>query len=112
MSGLPEHPATLTPPIVLSPIRRIEILIGNFSFVISLIYGLAVIHAFQEHRRYLTIAQINYRTEVPRAVVCRCLHTPIWFGYATINRHTYSLSPKALILGHVYLSSTPLAVTA
>ena len=31
----------------------------------SLARGLAVIHAFQERKRHLTIAQISHRTEIP-----------------------------------------------
>ena len=42
----------------------------------------------------------------------RCLHTLIKLGYATTDGRTYSLLPKVLTLGHAYLSSTPLAVSA
>jgi beta-ketoadipate pathway transcriptional regulators, PcaR/PcaU/PobR family len=78
----------------------------------SLARGLAVIHAFQERKRHLTIAQISHRTEIPRAAVRRCLHTLMKLGYVTSDGRTYSLLPKVLTLGHAYLSSTPLAVTA
>jgi IclR family pca regulon transcriptional regulator len=44
--------------------------------------------------------------------VRRCLHTLIKLGYATTDGRTYSLLPKVLTLGHAYLSSTPLAVSA
>ncbi|MES2230245.1 MAG: IclR family transcriptional regulator C-terminal domain-containing protein, partial [Pseudomonadota bacterium] len=46
------------------------------------------------------------------AAVRRCLHTLIKLGYATTDGRTYSLLPKVLTLGHAYLSSTPLAVSA
>jgi hypothetical protein len=36
----------------------------------------------------------------------------IKLGYATTDGRTYSLLPKVLTLGHAYLSSTPLAVSA
>lgn len=75
MSELPEHPATLAPPTVLSPAKRIEAFTGDPNFMTSLARGLAVIHAFQERKRHLTIAQISHRTEIPRAAVRRCLHT-------------------------------------
>lgn len=78
----------------------------------SLARGLAVINAFQERKRHLTIAQISHRTEIPRAAVRRCLYTLMQLGYATTDGRTYSLLPKVLTLGHAYLSSTPLAVTA
>lgn len=112
MSELPEHPATLAPPTVLSPAKRIEAFTGDPNFMTSLARGLAVIHAFQERKRHLTIAQISHRTEIPRAAVRRCLHTLMQLGYATTDGRTYSLLPKVLTLGHAYLSSTPLAITA
>ena len=100
------------PAIISSPAKRIEAFTGDPNFMTSLARGLAVIHAFQERKRQLTIAQISHRTEIPRAAVRRCLHTLIKLGYATSDGRTYSLLPKVLTLGHAYLSSTPLAVTA
>ncbi|MBT8768903.1 IclR family transcriptional regulator domain-containing protein [Metapseudomonas boanensis] len=102
----------LAPPIIASPAKRIEAFTGDPNFMTSLARGLAVIHAFQERKRHLTIAQISHRTEIPRAAVRRCLHTLIKLGYVTTDGRTYSLLPKVLTLGHAYLSSTPLAVTA
>jgi len=103
---------SMAPAIVASPAKRIEALTGDPNFMTSLARGLAVIHAFQERKRHLTIAQISHRTEIPRAAVRRCLYTLIKLGYATTDGRTYSLLPKVLTLGHAYLSSTPLAVTA
>ncbi|MBA1264602.1 IclR family transcriptional regulator domain-containing protein [Stutzerimonas stutzeri] len=104
--------APMAPVIIASPAKRIEALTGDPNFMSSLARGLAVIHAFQERKRHLTIAQISHRTEIPRAAVRRCLYTLIKLGYATTDGRTYSLLPKVLTLGHAYLSSTPLAVTA
>ena len=104
--------APMAPAIIASPAKRIEALTGDPNFMTSLARGLAVIHAFQERKRHLTVAQISHRTEIPRAAVRRCLHTLIKLGYATTDGRTYSLLPKVLTLGHAYLSSTPLAVTA
>ncbi|MBH3429050.1 IclR family transcriptional regulator [Pseudomonas alkylphenolica] len=104
--------ASLAPPIVASPARRIQAFTGDPDFMTSLARGLAVVQAFQERKRHLTIAQISHRTEIPRAAVRRCLHTLIKLGYATTDGRTYSLLPKVLTLGHAYLSSTPLAVSA
>ncbi|MGY8817785.1 MAG: IclR family transcriptional regulator domain-containing protein [Pseudomonadales bacterium] len=104
--------AQMAPAIIASPAKRIDALTGDPNFMTSLARGLAVIHAFQERKRHLTIAQISHRTEIPRAAVRRCLHTLIKLGYATTDGRTYSLLPKVLTLGHAYLSSTPLAVTA
>lgn len=102
----------LAPPIVASPAKRIQAFTGDPDFMASLARGLAVVQAFQERKRHLTIAQISHRTEIPRAAVRRCLYTLIKLGYATTDGRTYSLLPKVLTLGHAYLSSTPLAVSA
>ena len=102
----------LAPPPSVSPAKRIEAFAGDPNFMTSLARGLAVINAFQARKRHLTIAQISHRTEIPRAAVRRCLHTLIKLGYATTDGRIYSLLPKVLTLGHAYLSSTPLAVTA
>lgn len=105
--SVPEAPA-----IIASPAKRIDALTGDPDFMTSLARGLAVIHAFEERKRHLTIAQISHRTEIPRASVRRCLHTLMKLGYVTTEGRTFSLLPKVLTLGHAYLSSTPLAVTA
>jgi len=102
----------IAPPIVASPAKRIQAFTGDPDFMASLARGLAVVQAFQERKRHLTIAQISHRTEIPRAAVRRCLYTLIKLGYATTDGRTYSLLPKVLTLGHAYLSSTPLAVSA
>lgn len=104
--------SALTPPVSVSPAKRIEELSGDPNFMTSLARGLAVVNAFQERKRHLTIAQISHRTEIPRAAVRRCLYTLMKLGYATTDGRTYSLLPKVLTLGHAYLSSTPLAVSA
>jgi IclR family transcriptional regulator, pca regulon regulatory protein len=104
--------STLAPPPYVSPAKRIEEFTGDPNFMSSLARGLAVINAFQERKRHLTIAQISHRTEIPRAAVRRCLYTLMQLGYATTDGRTYSLLPKVLTLGHAYLSSTPLAVSA
>lgn len=105
-------PSPLAPPPYISPAQRIEELSGDPNFMTSLARGLAVVNAFQERKRHLTIAQISHRTGIPRAAVRRCLHTLMKLGYATTDGRTYSLLPKVLTLGHAYLSSTPLAVSA
>ncbi|MBS7662961.1 IclR family transcriptional regulator [Pseudomonas lalucatii] len=106
----PQSP--LAPPPYVSPAQRIAEFAGDPNFMASLARGLAVINAFQERKRHLTIAQISHRTDIPRAAVRRCLYTLMQLGYATSDGRTYSLLPKVLTLGHAYLSSTPLAVSA
>jgi IclR family transcriptional regulator, pca regulon regulatory protein len=82
------HSPSMAPPIVASPAKRIEALTGDPNFMTSLARGLAVIHAFQERKRHLTIAQISHRTEIPRAAVRRCLHTLMKLGYVTTDGRT------------------------
>jgi IclR family pca regulon transcriptional regulator len=82
------------------------------SFMTSLARGLAVLRAFGDSRRALTIAQISQKTGIPRAAVRRCLHTLKQLGYAEAEMNNFSLRPKVLTLGYSYLSSTPLAVSS
>ncbi|GGX93737.1 helix-turn-helix domain-containing protein [Massilia dura] len=82
------------------------------SFMTSLARGLAVLQAFSDSRRSLTIAQISQKTGIPRAAVSRCLYTLKQLGYAESDVNNYSLRPKVLTLGYSYLSSTPLTVSA
>lgn len=82
------------------------------SFMTSLARGLAVLRAFGDSRRALTIAQISQKTGISRAAVRRCLYTLKQLGYAEAEMNNFSLRPKVLTLGHSYLSSTPLAVSS
>jgi len=85
---------------------------GDPNFMTSLARGLAVIRAFSQHRKKLSIAQISHQTGIPRAAVRRCLHTLARLGYVSVDARDFSLSPKILTLGHAYLSSTPLSASA
>jgi len=93
-----------------TPASEIEALTGDPNFMSSLARGLAVIRAFSQQRRELTIAQLSHRTDIPRAAVRRCLYTLSKLGYVgSEDGRTYALRPRILALGHAYLSSTPLA---
>ncbi|MCA1326717.1 IclR family transcriptional regulator C-terminal domain-containing protein [Herbaspirillum sp. alder98] len=81
-------------------------------FMTSLARGLAVIRAFSDMRKAMTIAQLSQRTGISRAAVRRCLHTLLALGYVDADGHYFSLGPKTLTLGYSYLSSTPLTVSA
>lgn len=82
-------------------------------FVASLARGLAVIQAFANHRRTLTIAKISQKTGIARAAVRRYLHTLARLGYVvTHDGHRYSLLPKVIALGNTYLTATPLPAVA
>jgi IclR family pca regulon transcriptional regulator len=95
------------PPV--TPALEIQGYAGDPNFMASLARGLAVIRAFTQQRRHLTIAQLSQRTAIPRAAVRRCLYTLSMLGYVgTEDGRTYALRPRILALGHAYLSSTPL----
>lgn len=79
-------------------------------FITALARGLAVIMAFTNQQRQLSIAQISYRTGITRAAVRRYLHTLEVLGYVDCqDGRRYSLRPKIVSLGHAYLSGMSLA---
>lgn len=104
-------PATLPAAAAMTIAEEIDALTDP-SFMTSLARGLAVLRAFSDQRRSLTIAQISVKTGIPRAAVRRCLHTLRALGYADAEANNFSLKPKVLTLGYSYLSSTPLTVSA
>lgn len=85
---------------------------GDPNFMSSLARGLQVIRAFSEFRRNLTISQVSQATGLSRAAARRCLYTLRELGYVGEDNKRYFLQPQVLTLGHAYLSSTPLAVSA
>lgn len=92
------------------PVAQIQGFAGDPNFMASLARGLAVIRAFTQQRRSLTIAQVSQRTGISRAAVRRCLYTLAALGYVgSDDGRSYALRPRILALGHAYLSSTPLA---
>jgi IclR family pca regulon transcriptional regulator len=87
-------------------------IIGDPNFMTSLARGLAVVRAFSDHRRSLTIPEISEATGFSRAAVRRCLYTLAKLGYVSAGPRTFDLEPKVLELGHAYLSSSPLVPAA
>lgn len=86
---------------------------GDPNFMTSLARGLAVIQAFSQRQRELTVSQISAKTGFSRAAVRRCLYTLAKLGFAASDdsRH-FHLRPRVLALGHSYISSMPLAAMA
>lgn len=79
----------------------------------SLARGLAVIEAFSQRKRQLSISQLGARTGLSRAAVRRCLYTLTKLGLAGSDDGRYFfLRPRVLALGHSYISSMPLAAAA
>jgi len=86
---------------------------GDPNFMTSLARGLAVIQAFTQRRRELTVSQISAKTGFSRAAVRRCLYTLAKLGFAASDDSRYfHLLPRVLALGHSYISSMPLAAMA
>jgi IclR family pca regulon transcriptional regulator len=106
----PPVPVVPAPP---TPSAQIDALTGDPDFMTSLARGLAVIQAFSQKKRQLTISQVSAKTGFSRAAVRRCLYTLAKLGFAGSddNRHFY-LRPRVLALGHSYISSMPLATAA
>src|SRR5271155_5177389 len=96
-----------------TPSEQIDVLTGDPDFMTSLARGLAVIQAFSQKKRQLTISQVSNKTGFSRAAVRRCLYTLAKLGFAGSddNRHFF-LQPRVLALGHSYISSMPLATAA
>lgn len=112
-------PHSATPPVddTAPPARPLTIAeeidaLTDPSFMTSLARGLAVVKAFSDQRRAMTIAQISHKTGIPRAAVRRCLYTLKQLGYADSEANNFFLKPKILTLGYSYLSSTPLTISA
>jgi IclR family pca regulon transcriptional regulator len=103
-------PAVPTAP---TPSAQIDALGGDPNFMTSLARGLAVIQAFSQRKRQLTVSQISNKTGFSRAAVRRCLYTLAKLGFAGSddNRHFF-LRPRILALGHSYITSMPLATAA
>ena len=78
-------------------------------FINGLAKGLAVIQAFNDESRALTLAEAATRTGLTRAAARRILMTLEDLGFAARHgeRH-FVLTPKVLSLGYAYLSSMPL----
>ncbi len=78
----------------------------------SLVKGIAVIEAFDENNRSLTLSDVAKRTGISRASARRFLHTLTFMGYATQTGTHFSLTAKVLNLGFSYLSSQGLSEIA
>jgi IclR family pca regulon transcriptional regulator len=82
-------------------------------FVASLARGLAVMQAFSQRKRQLTVSQISALVGISRAAVRRSLITLQRLGFAgTQDEHHYFLCSQVLSLGQAYFSSTPIARVA
>jgi len=94
-------------------VPRIPTADGDPNFMTSLARGLAVLQAFSQKGRQLSISQLSKLTGLSRASVRRCLYTLSKLGFAgSDDTGKFFLRPKVLALGYAYLSSMPLAAMA
>lgn len=78
-------------------------------FINGLAKGLAIIRAFNDDARALTLAEAAARTGLTRAAARRILMTLEDLGFtARMGDRHFVLTPKVLSLGYAYLSSMPL----
>jgi len=78
-------------------------------FVNGLAKGLAIIRAFNDDARALTLAEAATRTGLSRAAARRIMMTLEDLGFtARQDERHFVLTPKVLSLGYAYLASMPL----
>lgn len=77
-------------------------------YIAGLEKGLAIVEAFADKQRPMTVTEAAEFANVSRASARRCLRTLEQLGYADRDGRHFRLSPRALRLGHAYLASTPL----
>lgn len=78
-------------------------------YVQSLARGLAVIEAFTEARRPLTLSDVARGAAISRAAARRMLHTLSGLGYVgSVDGKLFTLRPRVLGLGYAYLSTLDL----
>jgi IclR family pca regulon transcriptional regulator len=84
---------------------------GSDTFVEAFAKGLAVISAFDHHRK-LTLTEVAQHTSLPRAGARRMLYTLVTLGMANQEGDDFTLTPRILQLGFSYLSSLSLREVA
>ncbi|ADV82958.1 IclR family transcriptional regulator domain-containing protein [Terriglobus saanensis] len=112
-TATPLSTATVDPAKRITPAQSLEQYTGDPNFMTSLARGLAVIQAFSQQTRQMTISQLSVKTGLSRAAVRRCLYTLTKLGFAGAeDGQRYSLRPKMLTLSHTYTSSNNLSSAA
>ncbi|MCW2726237.1 MAG: pcaR1 [Frankiales bacterium] len=81
-------------------------------FVQSLERGLAVIKAFSSERPQLSLSDVARESGLTRAAARRFLLTLVDLNYARTDGRLFSLTPRVLELGYVYLASQTLPEVA
>ncbi|MFA7556221.1 MAG: IclR family transcriptional regulator C-terminal domain-containing protein [Hydrogenophaga sp.] len=81
-------------------------------YVMGLEKGLTIIEAFGHRKAPMTLTQAAEITGHTKASVRRCLLTLCKLGYVAQTGRQFQLAPRALRLGHAYVSSDPLTKVA
>jgi IclR family pca regulon transcriptional regulator len=81
-------------------------------FIEALARGLDVLQAFQPREPVLTLAEVAARTELARPTARRILLTLIELGYVRTEAGGFTLTPRVLDLGTVFIQSFGLWETA
>ncbi len=76
------------------------------NFLNSLANGLAVLTTFDAQSPSLTISEVASRTNLTRASARRILLTLADLGFVSQRGSSYSLTPRALSIGHSYLNAS------
>ncbi|TWX67161.1 helix-turn-helix domain-containing protein [Colwellia demingiae] len=82
-----------------------QVMIKSSEIVQSLLKGLLVIQAFNQHRPTMTLSEVATATGYTRAAARRFLLTLVSEGYAKQEGKLFSLTVKILNLGFSYLAS-------
>lgn len=85
--------------------------VDRSNMVGSLANGLAVLTSFDSSQPTLTISEAAVRTGLTRASARRVLLTLSELGFVSKNGNAFSLTPRALSIGHSYLNSSGLGDT-
>ncbi|MCB1436581.1 MAG: helix-turn-helix domain-containing protein [Rhodobiaceae bacterium] len=78
---------------------------GTPDFASTLARGLAVIEAFAEGNRQMTLSEVADKVGLSRAGARRILLTLVELGYATKDKRQFALAPRVLNLGYAFLKS-------
>ncbi len=76
------------------------------NFLNSLANGLAVLTTFDAQSPSLTISEVASRTNLTRASARRILLTLADLGFVSQRGSSFSLTPRALSIGHSYLNAS------
>lgn len=81
-------------------------------FLESLERGLAVLTAFDDQKRQVTLSDVARIVALPKSSVRRALHTLANLGFIRVDGRLYHLTPNVLKLANAYVASNGLSLAA